>query len=183
MRQPSQRIRSRRLLKLLKDLQEDDYTITAPTLLAAKHLLQHHTRCTLVEVKIDLVVADCSAEVHRNLVPNFIVSQLEEQKLTDRSSENVVVSPIAAFVILSLPGTSGRERGYPTLFRWYCPPRHRTYYLFAYLKRDMARRTYTLSELLRLRRSYTSNDIAALIRNPEFGMSQTNSHALLPFLY
>ena len=173
MRQPSHRIRSRRLLKLLKELQEDDYTITAPTLLAAKHLLQHHSRCTLVEVKFDALAPNCSFGTPRNFVPKFIVSQLEEQKLTDRCSENVVVSPVVVFIVLSLPSASGRDKGYPTLFRWYCQPRHRTYYLFAYLKRDMARRTYTLAELMGFRGNHTSNGISALVRNPEFGMSPT----------
>lgn len=171
MRQPSHRRRSKRLLKLLKDLQEDDYTITAPTLLAAKHLLQHHHRCNLIKVKVDSAAANSPFETHRNLVPKFIVSQLEEQKLTDRCSETVLVPPLVTFIVLSLPSLSARDKGHPTLFRWYCPLRRRTYYVFAYIKHEMARRTYTLTELLGLRGSAISDGIFALTDNPEFGAS------------
>lgn len=165
----SHRKRSKRLLKLLRELQQDDYPITAPTLLAAKHLLQQYNPCTVVEVKIDSEAADLPFETHRRFLPNFIVSQLEEQKLTDKHSENVLVSPIVFFILLSLPILPGLHRTYPTLFRWYCPPRHKTYYIFAHLTRDMARQTYTLTELLSLRGNPATKGISALTGNPEFG--------------
>lgn len=171
MHQPSHRKRSKRLLKLLKALQKDDHPITPPTLLAAKHLLQNHHRCKLVKVKIDSAAANSPFESSRACLPGFIVSQLEEQKLTDQNSDRVFLSPIVVFILLSLPTLSGSESGYPTLFRWYCASRRRTFYLFAYIKHDMPRRTYTytVEELLALRGKPTSSGISSLARNPEFG--------------
>ena len=169
MKSPSDRRRARRLLKTLKDLQGEDGTITPPTLFAIKHLLQLHNRCRFVAVKIDSLVANSPLNSYRSLLPKFIVSQLEEQKLTDRCSETVPVPPIVAFVIQSLPSVSGRDSLHPTLFRWYYPPRHRTYYVFAHINHSMARRTYTLTELMGLRANPASQDFLAKAGNPEIG--------------
>jgi hypothetical protein len=170
MRQPSLRKRARRLLQHLKELQDDDGIITAPTIFAIKHLLQLNNRCKFIEVKVDSLTANTPFESYRSLLPKFIVSQLEEQKLTDRGSERVPVPPIVAFAIQSLPSASGRDKSYPTLFRWYYPPRHRTYYVFAHINHNMARRTYTLTELLGLRANQTSAEILALAGNSEIGI-------------
>lgn len=169
MRQPSFRKRARRLLGNLKHLQDTDNTITPPTIFAIKHLLQLNKSCKLIEVKIDSMAANCSYQSHRSLLPRFIVSQLEEQRLTERDSERVSVPPIVAFAIQSLPSASGRDTLWPTLFRWYYPPQHRTYFVFAYINHSMARRTYTLTELLGLRANQASADILALAGNPEMG--------------
>ncbi|KXX81661.1 hypothetical protein MMYC01_202016 [Madurella mycetomatis] len=162
MRQPSHRKRSKRLLKLLKGLQKDDYPITPPTLLATKHLLQNHHRCKFVNIKIDSAAANSPFESPRACLPNFIVSQLEEQKLTDKNSDRVFLSPIVVFILLSLATLSGSESGYPSLFRWYCASLRRTFYLFAYIKHNMPRRTYTytVEELLTLRGKPTSSGIS-----------------------
>ncbi|KAK4122525.1 hypothetical protein N657DRAFT_466128 [Parathielavia appendiculata] len=81
--------------------------------------------------------------------------------------ERVPVPPVVAFAIHSLPSASGRDKSYPTLFRWYYPPRHRTYLVFAHIKHIMARRTYTLTELLGLRANRAPAEILALAANPE----------------
>lgn len=151
------------------DLQGTDSTITPPTIFAIKHLLQLNKSCKLIEVKIDSMAANCSFDSLRSFLPRFIVSQLEEQKLTERDSERVRIPPIVAFAIQSLPSASGFDTLYPTLFRWYYPPRHRTYYVFAYIKHSMARRTYTLTELLGLRANQASAEILAMAVNPEMG--------------
>lgn len=169
MRQPSHRKRARRLLKLLKELQDADRNITPPTLVAIKHLLQLNNRCKFIEVKVDSMTANSPIQSYRCLLPKFIVSQLEEQKLTDRRSERVAVPPIVAFVIQSLPSASCRDRLYPTLFRWYYQPCHRTYYVFAHINHNMARRTYTLTELMGLRVNHTSAEIQAMAENPAIG--------------
>lgn len=179
MRQPSYRKRVRRLLRLLKDLQEDDTAITPPTVFAIKHLLQLHHRCKLVEVTIDSLTANSPYESIRALLPIFIVSQLEGQKLTEWRSERVLVPPVAGFVIQSLPSVCGRERLYPTLFRWYYPPQHRTYYVFAHITHNMPRRTYTLTELLGLRATQTQAEIMAMSGRPELGKSRQASRLLL----
>ena len=171
MRQPSLRKRARRLLQRLKDLQREDYTITPPTIFAIKHLLQLHNRCRFIEVKIDSMTANSPRETHRSLLPRFIVSQLEEQRLTDRNSEKVLVPPVVAFVIQSLPSGPDCDKLYPTLFRWHYAPRHRTYYVFAHIIHNMARRTYTLTELMGLRTNHIPDEILPMARNPEIGRS------------
>lgn len=170
MGQPSLRRRSKRLLSHLKDLQGRDGWVTPPTIFAMKHLLQLSNRCKLVGVKIDSFVANCPHDSCRSLLPEFIVSQLEAQKLTDRLSETVPVPPIVAFVIQSLPSAVGSDTLYPTLFRWYYPPTCRTYYVFAHISHSMARRTYTLTELMGFRTNQVSGDILAMTGNPEIGM-------------
>lgn len=86
MRQSPASKRARRLLRELKGLQDEDYSITPSTLFAIKYLLQLHNRCRFIEVKIDSLAANNSVVFHRFILPKFIVSQLEEQKLTDRDS-------------------------------------------------------------------------------------------------
>jgi hypothetical protein len=169
MRQPSFRKRARRLLKHLKDTQDTDSSITPPTIFAIKHLLQLNKSCKLIEVKIDSMAANCPFQSHRSLLPRFIVSQLEEQRLTERDGERVSVPPVVAFANRSLPSASGLDTLWPTLFRWYYPPRHRTYFVFAYINHSMARRTYTLTELLGLRANQASAEILAMTANPEMG--------------
>jgi hypothetical protein len=171
MRQPSIRKRARRLLQHLKDLQLEDCTITPSTIFAIKHLLQLHNRCKFIEVKIDSMIANSPFESHRSLLPRFIVSQLEEQRLTDGNSEKVLVPPVVALLIQSLPSASGCDRLYPTLLRWHYAPRHRTYYVFAHINRNMARRTYTLTELMGLRTNHIPDEILPMARNPEIGRS------------
>lgn len=154
--------------------------ITPSTLFSIKHLLQLNPRCKFIEVKIDSLAANCPFESYRTLLPRFIVSQLDEQKLTDRCSERVPVPPIVAFVIQSLPSASGCDRLYPTLFRWYYPPRHRTYYVFAHINHSMARRTYTLTELMGLRANQASVESLAIARNPEIGMFEDRLQSCRP---
>lgn len=182
MLQSSHRKRSKRLLKLLKELQEVDHAVTPPTLFAAKHLLQNHRRCTLITIRVDSVGASSPFESPRACLPNFIVSQLEGQKLTDPRNDHVLLSPIIVFVLLSLPTRSGSDSGYPTLFRWYCGLRRRTFYLFAYIKHDMSRRTYTLDELLALRGKPIASGILSVAGNPELGKQDPQgAEMLLPW--
>jgi hypothetical protein len=169
MRQPSHRRRAKRLLNLLKELQDSDCTITHPTLFAIKHLLLLHSRCKLIEVKIDSLAANSPLECCRSHLPKFIVSQLEAQRLTDHCSESVSVPTVVAFVIQSLPSGCDYGKSYPTLFRWYHPPRHRTYYVFAHIQHNMPRQTYTVTELLALRATQASGKIMAMAANPELG--------------
>ncbi len=170
MKQPCHRKQARRLLQHLKDLQDFDKSITPSTVFAIKHLLQLYHRCKFVRVKIDSFADNTPLESLRSLLPNFIVSQLEEQKLTDRCSERVPVPPVVAVIIQSLPSASGLDSLYPTLFCWYYPPRRRTYYVFAHINHSMARRTYTLTELLGLRTNQAPAAFLAMAGNPEIGM-------------
>ena len=169
MAQSSSRRRAKRLLVVLKGLQRDDFAIPGPYMLAIKHLLQISSRCALVEV--DCHETDLLFESKRGSVPQFIISQLEAQKLIDRLSFQVPVTPLLAFVLLSLPSSKRQlDDGYPTLFRWYCREQRRTYVIFAFTKYKMARQKYSINELLELRNGRIINEISALSGNPEIGM-------------
>ena len=169
MKQSSIRKRARRLLMELKELQKDDYSVTPSTIFAIKHLLQFHNRCKFVEVKIDSFAANSPFEFDRSLLPKFIVSQLEGQRLTNRDSEKIPVPPIVAFAIQLLPSVTCCGKSYPTLFRWHYAPRHRTYYVFAHIKHNMGRQTYTLTELMGLRTDRVPDEVLAMANNPEIG--------------
>jgi hypothetical protein len=163
------RRRARHLVKLLRELQTSDHPITAPLLIAAKHLLQHHC-CRVITIKHPYQLDDFFFKTARVVLPRFIVSQLEEQVLTDpNDSEEILWPPHILFVCQNLANLRGGDRGYASLFRWYYPPDHRTYYFFAYIKFSMPRRTYTLSELLELRSSSDSRSIMSLTTNSELG--------------
>ncbi|KAK3944489.1 hypothetical protein QBC46DRAFT_279743 [Diplogelasinospora grovesii] len=165
MVQSSHRKRVKRLLRLLKELQKDDYVVTAPTLVEARHLLQISQRCVLVTIQTD-PTSTFSFDCGHTFIPRFILSQLEAQKLTDRSSSRVCISPPLTFILLSLSG-SAREQVFPTLFRWHCSAKHRTYFVFAYIKDNMARRSYTINELLNLRGTRIPIRLSALANHPE----------------
>lgn len=180
MRQSSGRKRARRLLRRLKLLQEDDHEITSPTIFAMKYLLQLHNRCKSIEVKIDCCRENYPYPVDRFLLPKFIVSQLEEQRLTSRDSDTVQLPGLVGFVIQALPRAGGSSKVHPTLFRWHDPLRHRTYYVFAYIPLTMARRTYTLTELMGFRPTQDPTaQVMAVSRNNDLGKLNIFFHCMI----
>ncbi|KAK3990509.1 hypothetical protein QBC44DRAFT_394463, partial [Cladorrhinum sp. PSN332] len=161
--------RVKKVLKALSNLQDDDYIITAQTLIAAKHLLKHSSKCTAVLVTEEDALDDMAFWSPRHQIPRFIVSQLEVQRLTDQDSDLVRVSPLVSFVVLHAAPPDWQEKDYPTLFSWYSKPKHRYFCLFAYIKHKMGRQTYTISELLAFRGNEASppTGVLTLANNPE----------------
>ncbi|KAK4167296.1 hypothetical protein QBC43DRAFT_363185 [Cladorrhinum sp. PSN259] len=168
-RQLSVKRRTKKVLKDLSNLQDDDYSITAQTLLAAKHLLRHSSKCYSINITEAETTDEGAIWIPRDQMPNFILSQLEAQRLTDFDSDPIRVSPLVAFVVLHAAPPTWQNGDYPTLFTWYNKPKHRYFCLFAYIKHKMSRRTYTISELLAFRGNETPppSAVLALADNPE----------------
>lgn len=82
------------------------------------------------------------------------------------------VSKLIDFILEKL-SRSERELGYPTLFRWYSPSNHRTYFIFARIRirLAMAHMVYTVDELLAFREPKPKSSrrvVPALSSNPVF---------------
>lgn len=150
MSHASLRRRTKRLLKTLKRLQKDNAPVTPYILIEAKFRFLLSGRCSCVRVAYE-ELADGRFDIPHNPLPNFILSQLEAQKLTDAISPRDSILPVLFFIDSSLSTDPSRQASFPTLFCWYCRPRHRTYYFFAHLNLKMPSKSYTIDELLALR--------------------------------
>lgn len=170
-RTPEVRRRTKRLLRSLSNLQDDDCTITPQTLLAAKYLLRVNSKCYCVNVTNADMLDHLALWCPRSELPNFIVSQLEAQQLTNPDSDLVLVPPQVSVIILSAYPPEPEGKDWPTLFRWYSKERHRYYCLFAYVRFKMGRKSYTIAELLAFRGKQPGapSGMSALAENPELG--------------
>jgi hypothetical protein len=173
MRQPTFRRQIKRLLRELRSLQEDDYPITAPCLVSAKHLLRNRRSryCSVVELIEDPALAP-SFDVNRDKLPEYIVSQLEIQKLTPKGSQEVAINPLLAFVLDALPHRSETCTQYPALFTWYSKTAHRFYLIAAHIIFEMPSLSYTIQELLDLRGNQVNDQLLTVAENnPDIGES------------
>jgi hypothetical protein len=163
------RKRARRLLKNLRRLQEDDVAITPPVLKETKYLFQYTFRCFTVHITYDELAAS-EFLVSRGEIPEFILSQLEIQKLTNETSARVPISTILHFIIQSLASNPESEERYPTFFSWYCAYIHRTRYIFAYVDMKMDSQVYSIRELLEMRGEQNSDFLSSLVNyKPDLG--------------
>ncbi|KAI0910224.1 hypothetical protein F4823DRAFT_562129 [Ustulina deusta] len=162
----------RKLLVKLKHIQADDVPIPNPTILEIKFYLKTNRRCCAVPVKNDVALPYDLPIISSALVPCFITSQLEAQKIADKHRQSVQLSAILVVLSEYIVADPIQTDSAPTLFFWYDTNRRRTFYLFAYLNRQMEPRTYSAAELLGLRRSQTSETshgvLAKLKADPEF---------------
>ncbi|XWW97760.1 hypothetical protein V2A60_005747 [Cordyceps javanica] len=143
--------KSKRLLRWLSVLQNEDQTLGPSTALLIKYsLLHNHHRCVQVTIRL----AGAWNLLHRlspcTGLPYFLRSQLEAQKIADGSRLWKQVAPILTFIRANIRST-GSSRGYPTLFLWYSTENHRSYLFFAFLRTKMAPVTYSAQDLLRIR--------------------------------
>ncbi|KAK4662564.1 hypothetical protein QC763_604570 [Podospora pseudopauciseta] len=102
------------------------------------------------------------------MLPVFLVSQLENQKLTEEGSPFVLVTTLVAFVSLHLE-TRHSVSGHPILFHWTSEDNRRSYSLFAVLNIDMPAHRYTIDELMAIRGVPVPVParMSALANNPE----------------
>lgn len=143
--------KSKRLLRWLSVLQNEDQALGPSTALLIKHsLLHNHHRCIQVTIRLagslNLLhhLSSCTD------LPYFLQSQLEAQKIADGSRLWTQIAPILTFIRANIRST-GYSRGYPTLFVWYSRETHRSYLFFAFLRTKMAPVTYTAQDLLRMK--------------------------------
>ncbi|KAI1425560.1 hypothetical protein F5Y12DRAFT_360415 [Xylaria sp. FL1777] len=162
----------RKLLVKLKHFQADDVPIPNPTILEIKFYLKTNRRCCTVFVNNNNALSYNPPIIPLELVPRFITSQLEAQKIADQHRQSVQLSTILVVLSKYIVADPIQTDSAPTLFFWYDTNRRRTFYLFAYLNHQMEPRTYSAAELLGLRRSQTSEAshsvLAKLKADPEF---------------
>ncbi|KAI1293304.1 hypothetical protein F5Y03DRAFT_331146 [Xylaria venustula] len=181
----------RKLLVKLKHIQADDVPIPNPTILEIKFYLKTNRRCCTVLVENTEELPYSPPIIPTEFVPRFIASQLEAQKITDQHRQSVQLSTVLVVLSEYIVADPIQTNSAPTLFFWYDTNRQRTFYLFAYLHRQMEPRTYSSAELLGLRpsrKSETSHGVLAKLKAvPEFDEvvtkdkgTATQAHARAP---
>ena len=143
--------KSKRLLRWLSALQNEDQPLGPSTALLVKYsLLHNHHRCIQVTIRLAGSLNLLHHLLSCNDLPHFLQSQLEAQKIADGSRLWTQIAPILTFIRANSRPT-GSSRGYPTLFVWYSRENHRSYLFFAFLGTKMAPVTYSAQELLRMK--------------------------------
>lgn len=143
--------RSKRLLRWLSVLQNEDQALGPSTALLIKHSLLHNDhRCIQVTIRLAGSLNFFHHLLSRRDLPHFLRSQLEAQKIADGSRLWTQIAPILTFIRVNSRPT-GSPQGYPTLFVWYSRENHRSYLFFAFLGTKMAPVTYSAQELLRMK--------------------------------
>ncbi|KAK8086360.1 hypothetical protein PG994_001334 [Apiospora phragmitis] len=157
----------KKLYKRLRTNQAEDDCLTAFQFVEIKFYLKHHRRCRHIIIKNDLPHDYLACFLPDNL-PTFILSQLEAQRLvTDDSRLSVQVWSAIQIISACFSSNPSHTRSYPTLFHWRSSNKRRSYYLFSYLTRKMARK-YKTGELLDLRDIRPCPDILDRVqRNPD----------------
>ncbi|KAI1820565.1 hypothetical protein F4861DRAFT_545453 [Xylaria intraflava] len=146
----------RKLYTKLRHCQADDVPIPNPTVMEIKFLLKTHGRCYKIFVESNDAPSKPPPLVSVEDLPRFIYSQLEAQRIADDDTQSAQLSTVLGILLRRLVVNPVRSNSVPTLFFWHDSGRQRTFCLFAYLTRKMDSRTYSVAELLSLRRSRTS---------------------------
>lgn len=160
------------LYKQLKKGQTDDVPIPAPTLFGIKFYIRNHYHASQIFIEDDPPSQDYLGQPPLAHPSNFILSQLEAQKIANITSPPSQV--FAALIVTSkfLAEDPLGSLSYPTLLTWHTSEKHRTYCLFAYLTCPMESRVYSVSELLGLRDAFSSDNMLDTSKlNPDVGKS------------
>jgi hypothetical protein len=171
MPQKSQSKRAKKLLNQLFEVQSYDFELTAPLCLETKFLLKNSRHCTVVEVT-GAGLGYGAPKIPSTLIPRFILSQLEAQKLTRRRQPQIALTLLLDFVLSSLPAELSKANSSPTFFRWQCGESHRTYFIAAFITSNYGMSTgiYPIEALLRLRERHVPAALAALAeKDQDFG--------------
>ncbi|KAK0658290.1 hypothetical protein QBC41DRAFT_287727 [Cercophora samala] len=148
-------------------LQYHDFAVPAPWSVALKHhLYAERRKCRHIDIVGEGVC--WVSRVDRDSLPVFLVSQLENQKLTEEGSPFVWSTTLVSFVSSHLE-TRHWVSGYPTLFQWRSEDNRRSYSLFAVLNINMPALKYTVDELMALGGAPVPVParMSALANNPE----------------
>jgi hypothetical protein len=110
-------------------------------------------------------------------LPQFIISQVVNQNITDLDSSWSCLRPLVTFILYSLPkGGFPSQGSYPTIISWRSPSAARIYSIFAFLSVRMESKVYTLEELLALRGSNFCNHLLERARfDRDIGMRSLSS--------
>lgn len=142
--------RARQIIHQLSRSQAKDNILVPYITLVIRYNLLHNSKlCIQIPVELQEDSNRSSDSIPFSELPNFLISQLEAQNITDSSSLWYQVAPLLQFILFSLR-EHRYSRCYPTLFYWYCREKHRYFFFFAFVKFKMAPKTYSTDELLRL---------------------------------
>lgn len=105
------------------------------------------------------------------ILPKFILSQLEAQRVADPNRIPPQLSVVLELIseTFSKKPTRGKAFTFPTLFRYYHGEWTKTYFVFAYLDLQMESRKYTIDELQQLKTTYCRDALDKLCANHEVG--------------
>lgn len=168
----SVRSRTKRLLKQLFELQVFDFELTGPFCLETKFLLRNSRHCSSIQITQDQDSDTSIPPVDCSVLPRFIGSQLEAQRLTASTTHQVPLTRLLDLILALIPSAVSRKDSCPTFFHWQCRRSHRTHFVFAFVAKDVAMPSgpYSVGELLRLRGGARPAALTAFARaNPELG--------------
>lgn len=157
------RKKTKKLLSQLLEAQDFDLVVTRFVWMEAKYLLRIGRRCAMVKIQTDPYFI-CSRTVDREIIPNFIISQLEAQKLANPDARQIPFTPILNFIAVRSPDDGP---AFPTSFQWQSRETHKTHFIFAYIDCRMPSRSYSVQELLSLRGRDVASDLRALADQDE----------------
>ncbi|KAH7635631.1 hypothetical protein B0T09DRAFT_379424 [Sordaria sp. MPI-SDFR-AT-0083] len=149
----------RKFLHVLWELQTHSRPLPPYMVLAAKHLLRTTKLCNYVTVVVESSDSFRPLDTYLDSCPVFLFSQLKAQHLTEGPSVRIPTLPVPALILPYLPTADEDPSLYPTLFRWHCAVRHRTYHVFAFIKVNMSGRRYTIEELKELHQPSIGSNI------------------------
>ena len=171
------RVLARRYAAGLRECQEKDYPLPTPCIFSIKYRfsrLSHKYQPISVESE---ALEGYTLIVDRGLVPDFILSQLESQKLIPESIEKVPISPLVDFVLRFFP--SNTSEGFPTLLRTWSKSKHRHFFIFLFSRIKMSsKRCYSIEQLESLRKEAMPSELQhkLLEDDPELGEYQSTSN-------
>lgn len=154
---PPRVVTIKQLYRQLRIFQAEDVIITAPVMLQIKFELKYHGGCNQIFIdnptpsdnKLHLEIS-----IYLNqLLPQFLLSQLEAQRIADGSRSSLQLGAALAVATSFLDSNPTESPTYPTLFCWSSSENHRNYYLFAFLVCNMEARSYSAAELLKFNTS------------------------------
>src|SRR3569833_1296745 len=129
----SVRSRTKRLLKQLIELQVFDYELTGPFCLETKFLLRNSRHSSSIQITQDQDSDTSIPPVDCSVLPRFIGSQLEAQRLTTSTTHQVPLTRLLDLILALIPSAVSRKDSCPTFIHWQCRRSHRTHFVFAFV--------------------------------------------------
>ncbi|KAL7623899.1 hypothetical protein AAE478_005455 [Parahypoxylon ruwenzoriense] len=167
----------KQLNRKLRVLQEQDGVVPIPMFMEIKFYIKHRRLVNHVIVESSTQPSTLQIEPPSE-ISRFVYSQLEDQKIADRSRLPVQISAVLQFIAETL--SKKPAKAYPTLFVYHSRDRHRTYHLFGYLDCYMETRTYSVAELLQLRKSPPYEATKKIKANMELADIIKGKDAIMP---
>ena len=142
----------KKLYRALKRAQADDVILSAPRIVEIRFYIKNdNRRAQRVTIANDFGPGDALVAPSFGVLPKFILSQLQAQKIADLSRASNQLLAALALASKCLARNPLQQPTYPTCFTWYNRETHRTHCVFGYILCQMESRVYSAAELLELR--------------------------------